>query len=142
MKKLSLFLWKIFIFGGKIFRDISFYYFRRQKLSRKWTKIANVAKVSAPKIVSAKVYLKPCGAFVTKLDIKKILMINFKKVLVNQIGSIPISFSVMKLKFIVWFCQRSYFTCLFFIYPRVCMNWRWCITHTFDMTDNLTTHIL
>ena len=63
--------------------------------------IANIAKVSAPKIVSPKVYLEPCGAFVTELDIKKILMINFKKVLANQIGSIPISFSVMKLKFIL-----------------------------------------
>ena len=52
-------------------------------------------------VASPKVYLKPCRAFMAELDIKKILMINFKKVLVNQIGSTPISFSVMKLKFIL-----------------------------------------
>ena len=44
-------LWKFFIFGGKSLRDFSLYYFRRQKLSRKWAKIEKTAKVSAPKVV-------------------------------------------------------------------------------------------
>ena len=43
-------LWKIFIFGGKNFRDFLFYYIRRQKLSRKWAKIAKIAKFSALKV--------------------------------------------------------------------------------------------
>ena len=43
-------LLKNFIFGEKNFRDSSFYYFRRQKLSQKWEKMAKIAKVSAPKV--------------------------------------------------------------------------------------------
>ena len=59
-------LWKNFIFGGKNFRDFLFYYFRRQKLSRKLRKFLP-AKVSAPKV-----YRLPCKEddtiFKQKLD--------------------------------------------------------------------------
>ena len=95
-------LWKIFIFGEKNFRDFSFYYFWKQKHSRKSAKITKSrkslpAKVSAPKVFTFWIYYQAMQFHGQQTDGISALL-KRKTKFVSQKGYCPQKYSVANLQ--------------------------------------------